>query len=397
MKLNEDKTINKGSLWFHGSGFNANNGVGSIKLNIPTFLHPLYLAKEPAFAIDHMSGGSGRPEQNVKNGTFFIFKLKDDVNAFDMHSRSDVRRLSLPAILSQKLVNWKAELWTALQSSDREFGLCLLMLFNGLDEKKIEAVNSAKEAEKQRRLKELVKPYWEYQPCRQYLEDLGVTEEQFFREPVKYHKVLEQRFDLLFSIDKQLKNIDDELESKYYVGSKGDLVYDYANVKNAKWDVEKIFQYYRRYCSSMNWEIDDDITLDGIIDWMGLKRRQPLDEGQCAELLEWIKALPQDILRQLTDAHPIDKLMCRMNNMYYIYLVAGVIYEKISKLGYDCVFTYDNGHETIVLFNIKPIQWISNNNKPLNYEEAEKFKNFIGAAGDNISDDQILKFLKTLD
>jgi len=76
------------------------------------------------------------------------------------------------------------------------------MLFNGLDEKKIEAVNSAKEAEKQRRLKELVKPYWEYQPCRQYLEDLGVTEEQFFREPVKYHKVLEQRFDLLFSIDK---------------------------------------------------------------------------------------------------------------------------------------------------------------------------------------------------
>lgn len=105
----------------------------------------------------------------------------------------------------------------------------------------------------------------------------------------------------------------------------------------------------------MKWKADDDITLDGVIDWMGLKRRQPLDEGQCAELLEWIKTLPPDVLRQLTDAHPIGKLMCRMNNMYYIYLVAGIIYEKISKLGYDCVFTYDNGHKTIVLFNIKPI------------------------------------------
>jgi len=100
MKLNEDKTINKGSFWFHGSGFNAVDGVGSIKLNIPTFQNPLYLAKEPAFAIDHMSGGSGRPGQNEKNGTFFIFKLKDDVNAFDLHSKSDIGRLGLPTILS---------------------------------------------------------------------------------------------------------------------------------------------------------------------------------------------------------------------------------------------------------------------------------------------------------
>jgi len=33
----------------------------------------------------------------------------------------------------------------------------------------------------------------------------------------------------------------------------------------------------------------------------------------------------------------------------------------------------------------------------LNYEEAEEFKNFVGAAGDDIGDDQILKFLETLD
>jgi hypothetical protein len=100
MKLNEDKIINKGSLWFHGSGFNANNGIGSTRLNIPTFQNPLYLAKEPAFAIDHMSGGSGRSGQSVENGTFFIFKLKNDINAFDLHSKSDVGRLGLPMILS---------------------------------------------------------------------------------------------------------------------------------------------------------------------------------------------------------------------------------------------------------------------------------------------------------
>ena len=46
---------------------------------------------------------------------------------------------------------------------------------------------------------------------------------------------------------------------------------------------------------------------------------------------------------------------------------------------------------------IKPIEWISSNNRPLNYEEAEEFKNFVGAAGDNIGDDQIFKFLETLD
>ncbi len=105
----------------------------------------------------------------------------------------------------------------------------------------------------------------------------------------------------------------------------------------------------------MNWEINDNITLDGVIDWMGLKRRQPLDEGQCAELLEWIKALPPEVLQQLTNVQPTGKALYVMSNMYYIYLVAGVIYEKISGLGYDCVFTYDNGHETIVLFSIKPI------------------------------------------
>ena len=104
----------------------------------------------------------------------------------------------------------------------------------------------------------------------------------------------------------------------------------------------------------MKWKTDDNITLDGVIDWMGLKRRQPLDEGQCAELLEWIKTLPPEALWKLTSV-PTDKVPYVMNNMYCIYLVAEIIYKKISKLGYDCVFTYDNGHETIVLFNIKPI------------------------------------------
>jgi len=123
IRLDEDTVIRKGSIWYHGSGF---NGKATTRLRKPTAANPLYVTNSPHFAETH-TPESGLADDN--NSTFYIFIMSAAFKALDLSKESDCGRLGLPECMTAEITTdpHGNDIWSYYRS--HEFELCYLLDF----------------------------------------------------------------------------------------------------------------------------------------------------------------------------------------------------------------------------------------------------------------------------
>lgn len=119
--INEDKHIKKESFWFHGSGHTNYNDLqqGSNELHKPTIDMPLFLCSDPGYSAQYLGN---------ENATFFIFKMKNDINVFDVCNTNDVHKLKIPEIVKNAIIKQK-NIYGAILATNRAFGICISNFF----------------------------------------------------------------------------------------------------------------------------------------------------------------------------------------------------------------------------------------------------------------------------